>query len=69
MTDRLDGVRLTVMALAENYVPLHEMLDGEVAHFVRQGFTLEQARAITAAEFVGTFGASIGMTATRPEDE
>lgn len=67
--DSLDPVRLAAMAIAENYAALHDMISGEVAHFVRQGFTTEQARAMAAAEFVSTFGAAIGLTATRPGDE
>lgn len=67
--DELDPVRLTVMAIAESFAPLHDLVDGEVAHFLRQGFTIEQARAMTAAEFTNAFGQKIYSAATRPEDE
>lgn len=69
MEDNLDPVRLAVMAMAENFIPLHEMIEGEYSYFVRQGFTLEQARALAAAEFVGVFGAAIRRSATLPEDD
>lgn len=65
----LDGVRLAVMAMAENMIPLHEMIAGEVAYFQRQGFTTEQAHALAAAEFVGVFGAAIRREASYPDDE
>lgn len=67
--DELDGMRLAAMGLAESMTPLHEMIEGEVAYFIRQGHTIEQARAIAAAEFVGFIGAAIQRSATRPEDE
>lgn len=67
--EMMDAIRLAVMAMAENFIPLHEMIEGEVAYFVRVGHTYEQARAMAAAEFVGTFGAAIYRTATLPTDE
>lgn len=62
-------IRLAMMGIAENMIPLHELIEGEVAHFTRQGFTNEQARAMAAAEFVNAFGIQIYRAATRPEDE
>jgi hypothetical protein len=67
MTDPIQPVRLIAMSIAESFRPFHEMLDGEVAHFRRQGFTDEQAHALAAAEFVATLGAAIGNRGTLPE--
>lgn len=63
-----DPARLAMMGVAEQFAPIHELVLGEVAYFVRQGFTYEQARAMAAAEFTSTFGARIEGAATRPEE-
>lgn len=55
----LDMIRLALMEISESFAPFHEFIDGEVAHFERQGFTAREARAMTAAEFVATFGLNI----------
>lgn len=66
---REQAMRLALMEIAEQLVPLHELAAGEVAYFVRQGFTIEQAHAMVAAEFITVFGANIEAGATRPDDE
>jgi hypothetical protein len=65
----MDPVRLAMMQIAESLAPIHELVDGEVAHFLRQGFTIEQAHALAAVEVVNAFGMKIYGAATRPEDE
>ncbi len=69
MTDPLDPLRLAVMVMAEGMTPLREMIEGEYSYFIRQGYTVEQARALSAAMFVGVFGAAIRRSATLPGDE
>jgi formylglycine-generating enzyme required for sulfatase activity len=63
-----DAMRLAMMGITEMAEPWHEWVLGEVAYFVRQGFTYEQARAMAAAEFVSIAGARIELGATRPEE-
>lgn len=63
-----DLARLAIMEMAEQLAPIHEFVTGEAAHYVRQGFTGEQARAIVAAEFSSIFGSRIEAAAARPEE-
>jgi len=65
--EQTDLTRLAVMEIVDGLAPLREMVTGELAHFERQGFTKEQARAIVAAEFVSVFGTRIESAATPPE--
>lgn len=62
-------MRLALMAIADMFEPMHELVLGEVAHFQRQGFTIEQAHAMAAAEFVNAFGQRIEHGATMPGDD
>jgi hypothetical protein len=64
-----DALRLAMMGITEMVEPWHEWAVGEVAYYVRQGFTYEQARAMAAAEFVTLLGSRIESGATRPDDE
>jgi hypothetical protein len=64
----MDDLRLSLMAFAENLAPVRELIHGEVAYFVRQGFTQEQARAIAATEFITLFGQRIENASSRPDD-
>jgi hypothetical protein len=61
-------LRISLMAVAEQLRPIHEFVAGELAYFIRQGFTLEQAHAMAAAEFTSVFGLRIANSATGAED-
>lgn len=39
--------------------PMHDWLAGERAHFLSQGYTEDQAKAMAAATYVTAFGAQI----------
>lgn len=67
--DPLDSLRLSMMRVAESCAPMHEFALGEVAYFVREGFTLEQSRAMAAAEFTSAFGLRVENDSTRPEND
>jgi hypothetical protein len=62
-----DALRLVMMGITEMVAPWHEWLAGEVAYFVGQGHTYEQANAMAAAEYVTLLGMKIENGATRPE--
>jgi len=64
-----DAMRLALMTLSESAAPIREFVLGEVAYYERQGFTVEQARAMAAAEFTSIFGLRILNAATVPDDE
>lgn len=48
-----------MMELAEQLAPIHEFAAGEVAYFLGQGFSPQEALAMTAAEFCTVFGTMI----------
>lgn len=51
-----------MLELAAAIEPMHEFLAGQVAYFASQGYTPQEALAMSAAEFVTIFGSSIGRT-------
>lgn len=65
MTDD-DAMRLMLIEMSDNIKPIREFLMGEVTYFERQGFTVEQSRALAAAEFTSIFGVRIRQSATDP---
>jgi hypothetical protein len=52
-------LRQTLLTLNEQVKPIHEWLDGQRAYFLGQGYTADEARAMSAAEFVAIFGSQI----------
>ncbi|MFF3867362.1 hypothetical protein [Micromonospora sp. NPDC001898] len=65
---QVDVFRGLLLDLNEQVKPMHEWLDGQRAHFLGQGYTDDEARAMAAAEFVMLFGGSISRTATPPPE-
>lgn len=53
-----------LLDITEQVKPLHEWLDGQRAHFLSQGYTADEARAMAAAEFVLIFGSVINRTSS-----
>lgn len=51
-----------VMEVADQIKPLHEFLDGQRTHFLSQGYSDDEARAMAAAIFVSIFGTGITRT-------
>ncbi len=64
-----DAVRRGLLEITDGVRPLREFVLGEVAYYERQGFTMEQSRAMAAAEFTSIFGLRIATRATLPEDD
>ena len=64
--DPAAGLAEGMMELAEQLKPIHEFIAGQVQYFLSQGFTPQEALALTAAEFVTLFGTNI--TRTLPDD-
>lgn len=50
---------LEIAALIE---PMHDFLAGQVAYFASQGYTAQEALAMSAAEFCAIFGQQIPRT-------
>lgn len=69
MSEMADAMRLALMDIAEKLEPVHEFVLGGVAYYVRQGFTVEQAHAIAAAEYITIFGLRIANNATIADDD
>lgn len=65
----VEGLRLVMMGFVDLCAPMHDVAAGEVAYFLRQGYTDEQAHAMAAAEFTMVFGTKIYPSANRPDDE
>jgi hypothetical protein len=63
-----DRFRLVMMQFTDVTAAWHEWITGELAYFVGQGYTIEQAHAMAAAEYVSMFGTRIESGASRPED-
>jgi hypothetical protein len=61
-TDVLDSLRQVLLRHRDLLIPLHEFIDGEVAHFQRQGFTAAEARTLTVIEFAMAMAANISNT-------
>lgn len=62
-----DAMRMALMEMSETLVvPWREWLAGAVVHFLGEGFTHEQARAMAASEYTTVLGSRIENSATRP---
>lgn len=57
------------MVMSDLTRPMKEWLAGELAYFLGQGYTVEQARAMAACEFTTAFGLRIENGATTEDDE
>ncbi|GAA0528659.1 hypothetical protein GCM10010172_06570 [Paractinoplanes ferrugineus] len=64
-TDATDALRQALLELNEQVKPMHEWLAGQRSYFLAQGYTDDEARAMSAAEFVTMFGTPINR---RPAD-
>lgn len=58
-TDPAADLATGMMDLAEQLKPIHEFVAGQVAYFLGQGFSPQEALAMTAAEFCTVFGSMI----------
>ena len=57
--DPIDLMAGVLMTINDAVKPMHEWLDGQRSHFLRQGYTEDEARAMAAAMFVSVFGTNI----------
>ena len=57
-----DDLRHTMLYLNEQVSPIHEWLTGQRTYFTGQGYTDDEARAMSAALFVTVFGTHIRRT-------
>lgn len=57
--DLANEMRKTLLGINDLVQPLHEWLDGEYNYLRSQGYSEQEARAMSAATYVSVFGNAI----------
>ena len=60
-------LRVALMQLNEQVKPMHEWLEGQLMYFLSQGYTRQEALAMSAAQFVTVFGSAISRQIAEQE--
>lgn len=58
---------LAMLQMRSLVAPMHDFLIGERNYFLGQGYTPDEARAMSAATYVALFGSSIRPGGEQPE--